>query len=66
MALETATRQSVGSYQLTRLLGQGGFANIYLGEHMYLNTKVAVKVLNTWSASENDLERFHTSISCAC
>ncbi len=60
MAVEVATQQSVGSYRLTSLLGQGGFANIYLGEHMYIHTKVAVKVLNTWSASENEIERFHT------
>ena len=60
MAVEVATQQLVGSYRLTSLLGQGGFANIYLGEHMYLNTKAAVKVLNTWLAGENEIERFHT------
>ncbi len=60
MAVEVATQQMVGNYRLTRLLGQGGFANIYLGEHIYLNTKAAVKVLNTWLAGENEIERFHT------
>ncbi len=60
MVVEVATQQTVGSYRLTRLLGQGGFANIYLGEHIYLHTKVAVKVLNTWLAGENEIERFHT------
>ena len=60
MAVEVATGQTVGNYRLTRLLGQGGFANIYLGEHMYLNTKVAVKVLNTWLAEEPEIKRFHT------
>ena len=59
MVVEVATQQSVGSYRLTSLLGQGGFANIYLGKHRYLNTKAAVKVLNTGSASENEIERFH-------
>ena len=34
-----------GSYRLLRLLGRGGFADVYLGEHVYLKTQAAVKVL---------------------
>jgi eukaryotic-like serine/threonine-protein kinase len=37
----------LGNYKLERLLGQGGFADVYLGTHVYLNTQVAVKVLQT-------------------
>jgi WD40 repeat protein len=37
--------QQLGNYRLTRLLGQGGFADVYLGEHVYLNTLAAIKVL---------------------
>ena len=36
----------LGNYRLIRLLGQGGFADVYLGEHIYLNTLAAIKVLN--------------------
>src|SRR5712692_2956241 len=36
-----------GNYQLIRLLGQGGFADVYLGEHVHLNTLAAIKVLRT-------------------
>ncbi len=39
--------QQLGNYHLTRLLGQGGFADVYLGEHVYLNTQAAIKVLHT-------------------
>src|ERR1700686_4794522 len=39
--------QQLGNYQLTRLLGMGGFAQVYLGEHIYLSTQAAIKVLNT-------------------
>ncbi|HEY7125031.1 MAG TPA: serine/threonine-protein kinase, partial [Ktedonobacterales bacterium] len=39
--------QQLGSYRLTRLLGQGGFADVYLGEHVHLHTQAAVKILNT-------------------
>ncbi len=51
------TGQQLGNYRLIRLLGQGGFAEVYLGEHIHLNTQAAVKVLYTHLASE-DLEKF--------
>ncbi len=38
--------QRLGNYALTRLLGRGGFAEVYLGEHVYLNTQTAIKVLD--------------------
>src|SRR5205085_5033103 len=50
--------QQLGSYRLTRLLGQGGFADVYLGEHVYLKTRAAVKVLQTRLSNEGDLESF--------
>ena len=51
--------QQLGNYRLVRLLGQGGFAEVYLGEHIHLNTLAAVKVLHTQLASE-DVEGFRT------
>ncbi|TMD99437.1 MAG: hypothetical protein E6I80_28030, partial [Chloroflexi bacterium] len=39
--------QRLGNYRLTRLLGTGAFADVYLGEHIYLNSQVAIKVLHT-------------------
>jgi len=50
--------QRLGNYQLTRLLGEGGFAQVYLGEHIYLSTEAAIKVLNPQVA--NDLDWFQT------
>src|SRR5215470_19219464 len=50
--------QQLGNYHLTRLLGQGGFADVYLGEHVYLGTNAAIKVLQTRLANESDLEWF--------
>lgn len=43
--------QQLGNYRLNRLLGQGGFANVYLGEHVYLKTQAAIKVLHARLAS---------------
>ena len=37
--------QQLANYRLIRPLGQGGFADVYLGEHIYLGTQAAIKVL---------------------
>ncbi len=39
--------QQLGNYRLTRLLGSGGFADVYVGEHVYLDIRSAIKVLKT-------------------
>ncbi len=39
--------QQLGYYRLLRLLGSGGFAEVYLGEHIHLKKQAAVKVLRT-------------------
>ncbi len=49
--------QQPGYYRLVRLLGQGGFAEVYLGEHSYLDTQAAIKVLHTQLA-QDDIEQF--------
>jgi serine/threonine protein kinase len=41
------TGQRFGNYTLRRLIGRGGFAEVYLGEHRYLKTPAAVKILTT-------------------
>ncbi len=49
--------QQFGTYRLIRLLGEGAFAEVYLGEHIHLGIYTAVKVLKTQVAS-GDIERF--------
>lgn len=49
--------QRLGNYQLIRLLGEGGFAEVYLGEHLHLKTQAAVKLLHT-RLSADDIEGF--------
>src|SRR6266567_79273 len=49
--------QQFGNYHLVRLLGQGGFAEVYLGEHTYLKAQAAIKVLHTQLAKQ-EMESF--------
>ncbi len=44
---KACNHEELGNYRIMRLLGQGGFASVYLGKHIYLNTKAAIKVLHT-------------------
>src|SRR5260370_11004812 len=37
--------QQLGRYHLVRVIGQGGFADVSLGEHIHLNPQAAIKVL---------------------
>jgi len=39
------TGQYFGNYQIVQQLGRGGFAEVYLGEHRYLATRAALKVV---------------------
>jgi WD40 repeat protein/serine/threonine protein kinase len=49
--------QHIGNYRLLRVLGQGAFALVYLGEHRYLKSAAALKVLRI-SLSEHEVQRF--------
>src|SRR5579885_52750 len=51
--------QQFGNYRLVSLLGQGGFADVYLGEHVHLRTQAAIKILRTRLTSD-DREKFLT------
>ncbi len=49
--------QQLGNYRLLRLLGEGGFAEVYLAEHVHLKTQVAVKLLMARLA-QDDIDKF--------
>src|SRR5215468_1134113 len=38
--------QQLGNYRLVTLLGQGGYAEVYLGQHVRLDLQAAIKVLH--------------------
>ena len=49
--------QQIGNYHLVKLLGQGAFADVYLGEHILLKTQVAIKLMRV-RLTKGPLEAF--------
>src|SRR5438876_11094043 len=50
--------EQVGNYLLLRELGRGGYAQVYLAEHLYLKHLVALKLLNLSLNQHEDIVRF--------
>ena len=44
--------QQFGNYRLVALLGQGGFAEVYLGQHVRFDQQAAIKVLHAHLAGQ--------------
>jgi serine/threonine protein kinase len=51
-------QQRFGNHTLIRQIGQGGYSNVYLGVHSYLNIEVALKLLDLCRASDDEKKRF--------
>ena len=46
-------------YRVERLLAAGGMGEVYIGTHIGLRKRVAIKVLNPQTSTEAMIERFH-------
>lgn len=49
--------QRFGNYELVGLLGKGGYAQVYLGEQIFLKTRAAIKVLDA-PLEDEKIEQF--------
>ncbi len=56
--------QQLANYRLISILGQGGFADVYLGEHIYLDTLAAIKVLQM-RLTDEDKQSFVYAVAWA-
>lgn len=52
--------QQLGDYRLVDLIGQGSFADVYLGEYLQQGSYVAIKVLQVHLDDEDAIEQFQT------
>jgi serine/threonine-protein kinase len=52
-----AEGQLFGNYRIVRLLGEGGFGEVYLAENPHLERRAAVKVLHAMLAQDSELVR---------
>ena len=50
--------QRLGNYRLVRFIGQGAFAEVYLGEHIHLGSQAAIKVLRASVSTPDQTEQF--------
>ena len=57
--------KQLGKYRLISLLGRGGFAEVYRGEHIYLKSQAAIKVLRIVPRDE-EVNNFLTEAPAHC
>lgn len=58
--MPTLIGKEIGKYRITKHIGRGGMADVYMGIHTYLERQVAIKVLHSYLLEEggNFIERF--------
>jgi WD40 repeat protein len=62
LVLPDGTLPQLGNYRLLQFIAEGGFAEVYLGQHVYLNNYAAIKVIHT-HLEQSDLEKFRKEAS---
>ena len=55
----------VGPYTLKNLIGEGGFARVYLASHALLKRQTAVKILKPEQINQKNLARFEREVQLA-
>jgi hypothetical protein len=56
--LTDLTGQQIGNYRLIRRLGMGGFAGVYLGQHVTIAThRAAIKILHLFDVNQQQFQK---------
>ena len=50
--------QRISNYQIQGILGRGGFADVYIGRHIYLGSYAAIKLLHSTVVGDNNHNNF--------
>ncbi|HEV2661734.1 MAG TPA: serine/threonine-protein kinase, partial [Ktedonobacteraceae bacterium] len=58
MQAQNRVGHELGNYRLMKLLGRGGFAEVYLAENKYLGVQTAIKVLKLRDLDPLEQEKF--------
>ncbi len=56
--MQNCVGQQFGNYRLTRLLGKGGYAEVYEAQHIHLNNLHAIKILTDTNLRKKQREEF--------
>jgi serine/threonine protein kinase len=58
LKMKDRSGQQLGNYILIRKLGQGGFGEVWLGEHVHLKTQAALKLLHQVQLPSDEEQKF--------